>query len=88
MPRAKPRLASGNWATDLLDQANDPQSLPPLHHAFTHFDLELQPLRLHVDTAPAIAEPDRQRWVTLSALPDLGLPAPIRKLIERHDTLL
>lgn len=83
-----PRLASGGWAAQLLDQARDPHSLPPLHHVFTHFDLELQPLRLHVDAAPALAEPGQQRWVTLSALPDLGLPAPIRKLIETPETLL
>ncbi|TJY63219.1 A/G-specific adenine glycosylase [Sinimarinibacterium sp. CAU 1509] len=76
------RLASGTWADALL--APDAESLPPLHHAFTHFDLELQPLRVRLHPRPQIAESETRRWVNLSDLDALGLPAPVRKLIERH----
>jgi len=81
------QLASGSWASELLAQAGAAQALPALRHAFTHFDLELQPLRIVIDAAPSIAEPDRGRWVTLSELRALGLPTPIRKLIEQDESI-
>jgi A/G-specific adenine glycosylase len=79
------RLASGDWADALLTpDAESLPSLPSLHHAFTHFDLELQPLRVRLQPRPQIAESDTRRWVNLSDLDALGLPAPVRKLIKRH----
>ncbi len=75
------RLASGPWTDGLLACAQHTEDLSPVRHAFTHFDLELRPLCVRLATAPALTEPDRQRWVTLSALPALGLPAPVRRLI-------
>lgn len=74
------QLASGDWAQALLDGATV-QSLPVLRHGFTHFELELQPLRIEVRRADGVAEPERRRWVRLSELSAIGLPAPIRKLI-------
>ncbi|MFP5307322.1 MAG: A/G-specific adenine glycosylase [Gammaproteobacteria bacterium] len=81
------QLASGSWASELLAQAGAAQALPVLRHAFTHFDLELQPLRIVIDAAPSIAEPGRGRWVTLSELRALGLPTPIRKLNEQDEPI-
>lgn len=76
------KLASGEWTQALLsDHATE---LEPLHHAFTHFDLELRPIRIQTTPAPVIAESDDRRWVTLSELHALGLPAPVRKLLERY----
>ncbi|MEQ1437991.1 A/G-specific adenine glycosylase [Fontimonas sp. SYSU GA230001] len=74
------QLASGGWAQGLLDGAS-PRTLPALRHGFTHFDLELQPLRIELQHIDVLAEPGRWRWVRLSELPELGLPAPVRKLI-------
>jgi A/G-specific adenine glycosylase len=61
------------------------QVLAPLHHAFTHFDLELLPLRLRPDTTGAsIADrdPSARAWIKLSSPASWpGVPAPIRKLL-------
>ncbi len=80
------KLASGDWADALLASAGKPQPLPAVHHAFTHFDLQLQPLCVQYDPPLQLAEPDQRRWVTLDGLAALGLPAPIRKLLELPDT--
>jgi A/G-specific adenine glycosylase len=59
-------------------------ALGPLHHAFTHFDLELQPLLLEPDASPALADPNpqAQAWIKLSDPASWpGLPAPMRKLL-------
>ncbi|SFF51668.1 A/G-specific DNA-adenine glycosylase [Fontimonas thermophila] len=81
-------LASGTWAQILLDTASRVRQLPPLRHAFTHFDLELRPLQIELDAMPElICEPGQQLWVSLSTLSHLGLPAPVRRLIEQSFSL-
>jgi A/G-specific adenine glycosylase len=74
------RLAS-EGAAALLDDARDIEPLPSIAHGFTHFDLELQPLRLKVEPPPALGEPGSWRWVAPADVLSLGLPAPIRKLL-------
>ncbi len=69
--------------------------LPPFRHVLTHFDWELQPLRLRlvepvmprIETGIAALTPPAPgvasgRWVPIDeTLADVGLPAPIRKLL-------
>ena len=50
--------------------------LPVIHHAFTHYDLELRPVRVRAGAARRTGE-----WVKLRALSRYGLPAPVRKLL-------
>jgi A/G-specific adenine glycosylase len=56
--------------------------LAPLRHAFTHFRLTLEPIFCRVQPQLAISEPGLT-WVPLEAAATAGVPAPIRKLIER-----
>jgi A/G-specific adenine glycosylase len=71
--------------------------LPPIEHALTHFDWTLQPLRWVLPAAVAAetsvagaastpwsdgVEPSGGRWVTLREALQLGLPAPVRRLLE------
>jgi A/G-specific adenine glycosylase len=60
------------------------QTLPSLHHAFTHFDLELLPTRVKVElSALRTAEQADRRWTTIAATAALGLPAPVRRLFDQ-----
>ncbi len=67
--------------------ANEPSSmhaLPVIHHAFTHFDLRLHPVLVDIVTlACAVSENNARRWFTRNEFDDVGLPAPIRSLLER-----
>lgn len=57
--------------------------LDAISHGFTHYRLELSPLRWHCMTArDTVRDNDDLRWVGLDALVALGIPAPIRKLLE------
>lgn len=58
------------------------QPLAPVRHAFTHFRLTLDPIFCRVQPAPGMGEPGLT-WVPLEAAATAGVPAPIRKLIER-----
>lgn len=62
--------------------ANRLQPLAPVRHAFTHFRLTLEPVFCLVQPPPAAGEPGLI-WVALDAAATAGVPAPIRKLIER-----
>ena len=61
--------------------------LSPIHHAFTHFDLLLRPLRVRCSlsggAAGAVHEGDDRLWYRLKDPPRVGLPQPILKLFER-----
>lgn len=61
-----------------------PQPLAAFRHAFTHFELELRPLRLRVgDTPTAVRERDAQRWINIHRAELPGLPAPVLQFLKR-----
>jgi A/G-specific adenine glycosylase len=55
--------------------------LPTLRHAFTHFDLDIEPWVAELDGVAATAE-GPARWHELAAVPAIGLPAPVTRLLE------
>ena len=59
-----------------------PQRLPLIRHGFSHYDLDLQPLRMQAQAEPTIAEVPHLAWVTLPRALKYGLPAPVRKLLQ------
>lgn len=82
-----PQLAPGESPAEsclrLLGLAGaECSEMPPLRHAFTHFQLTLQPWRLQLaQAAQGVAEPGL-RWVAQDELGACGLPAPIRVLLD------
>ncbi len=65
-----------------------PRSLNPVHHAFTHFDLEIVPLLAECQglANEVVMEPGVSLWYN-PRLPDaerarIGLPAPVKQLLE------
>jgi A/G-specific adenine glycosylase len=77
------------WCRRELGAPESSEALAPIDHAFTHFDLRLNPLR--VRCAPAagmggtigVREGDGRLWYALEAPPKVGLPQPIRELFVR-----
>ena len=59
------------------------EAIPPIAHAFTHYRLQLQPLRWNnVAMRPQVADNHDLRWVDRTQMDSLGIPAPIRKLLQ------
>lgn len=60
------------------------QELPAFVHVLTHKDLHLHPVRVSVGQAPAtmVSEVDHACWASPSVWDGLGLPAPVRKLLD------
>ena len=58
-------------------------ALPVISHGFTHFELELSPLRLRAEPAGnALSERAELRWINIAADALPGLPAPVSKLLR------
>ena len=85
------RPPSGIWGgLHALPLIDDPAALPdgaphghPLRHAFTHFRLTLTPVL--VDPGLKMEVADREtRWARAGELADIGLPRPIRTLLNQH----
>ena len=84
LPQTEDATASRQW----FEQASpgdfsQAERLPSIDHAFSHYKLRLQPLRLRdVALRERVGDNDDLRWVARSEFSSLGIPAPIRKLLE------
>jgi A/G-specific adenine glycosylase len=74
------------WCRKEFGSTAASQMLPPIDHAFTHFDLRLNPLRVRCESVTAVCDGDDRLWYRLDAPPRIGLPQPIRRLFERLRT--
>jgi len=61
------------------------QPLPDLQHQLTHMHMTIQPLIGHTEpTSKGVECGPEQRWFAQHEWPDLGLPTPVRQLLELH----
>jgi A/G-specific adenine glycosylase len=75
------------WCRQEFGDTPESQMLPPIDHAFTHFDLRLNPLRVRCARNTSVRDADTHRWYPLEAPLRIGLPQPIRRLFERLRTI-
>ena len=84
LPQADDAVASRAWfEQQLCGDFNAAEPLPTIDHAFSHYKLRLQPLRMRgVALRDRVGDNDDLRWVARREFASLGIPAPIRKLLE------
>jgi A/G-specific adenine glycosylase len=84
LPQQETDAAMRAWfARQIHGHYDDAEQLPAIVHTFSHYRLHLQPLRLRkVAMRNLLGDNDDLRWVARSELAALGLPAPIRKLLD------
>ncbi|MCW4453987.1 A/G-specific adenine glycosylase [Flavobacterium sp. MXW15] len=84
LPQADTDAAMQEWfEREIHGHYDRAEQLPPIVHTFSHYRLHLQPLRLRkVALRDAVRDNDALRWVSRPTLASLGLPAPIRKLLD------
>lgn len=81
LPQAEAGSDLQDWFDAHVDGSlEDAEELPVLQHTFSHYRLHLQILSRKV-RGLRVEEPTL-RWVANDELPELGLPAPIRKLLD------
>jgi len=85
LPEFAENESAAAWVTQRFGIA-DPQfeELPALRHSFTHFDLDIVPLRLRLRAPVASVAEEGYVWYNSRAPAKLGLAAPVAALINTH----
>jgi A/G-specific adenine glycosylase len=94
--RPAPGIWGGMWAlpevtrkTDLEAvclkrfgaRLNEVEELPRIEHGFTHFSLDIRPLRLRVSALVPKAPEPGMVWLPLEEARGAAIPAPVRKIL-------
>ncbi len=83
LPEYPDRAALECWRQEFLATAHAPEAMAPLKHTFSHFQLQIQPYRIRVNGEhQSVADEGCARWHSLAKLGQLGLPAPVRHILE------
>jgi A/G-specific adenine glycosylase len=87
LPQADDEAGAREWFQRRLRGDFDRgESLPAIAHAFSHYKLKLRPLRWRaIAPVDAVGDNDELRWIEPAALATLGIPAPIRRLLQPAD---
>jgi A/G-specific adenine glycosylase len=83
-PETGPDQDPRDWCRDRLGvPVARLEMLPLRRHTFSHFHLDIQPLAIHLAAdVGAVADDDGLRWTDPAAPGAVGLPAPIRRLLD------
>ncbi|MCX7557355.1 A/G-specific adenine glycosylase [Xanthomonadaceae bacterium JHOS43] len=84
LPEASDSAALDAFARRHLDTQAAALELPSIEHVFSHYRLSISPQRRdNVKLLPQVRDNGPcLRWASLNELTDIGLPAPIRKLLQ------
>jgi A/G-specific adenine glycosylase len=84
LPEADDHAAARNWfETNISGDYDAAYALAAIDHGFTHYHLAMQPLEWReVALRDGVRDDDSLRWVARAELASLGIPAPVRKLLE------
>ena len=83
-----PEVSDLDEAQPLLQQVvknadTNNNALPEFQHTFSHYHLMIKPYCWRdLQAKHRIADKDSTRWQALNKLDSIGLPAPVKKLLE------
>jgi A/G-specific adenine glycosylase len=85
LPEFAENESAATWVSQWFG-VDDPQfeELPALRHSFTHFDLDIVPLRLRLQGPAASVVGEGYVWYNSRAPAKLGLAAPVAALVREH----
>ncbi|MBT8092934.1 MAG: A/G-specific adenine glycosylase [Gammaproteobacteria bacterium] len=74
-----------DWCSDKLQtSATATDVWPVLRHSFSHYDLDIQPIVVRVESPLSkVADGDSSTWYCMDETPPGGLAAPVKKLLEQ-----
>jgi len=82
-----PAFETADEARGYVDQnlGGEPIELPAIEHAFTHFDLTITPWLVRCRGLSGVSDAPGSLWYDARRPATVGLPAPMKKLLERID---
>ncbi|MDP3560219.1 MAG: A/G-specific adenine glycosylase [Legionellaceae bacterium] len=80
LPQLSQDACVDTFLRDTFDiYAQDLTTLPTIQHSFTHFHLQMQPIKIVLHSIPRHVS----SWFTAEQLSQIGLPKPIQQLLHR-----
>lgn len=75
------------WSIQHNYRLSSAQTLPSLRHSFSHFHLDYTPLLARLENPiNNVMEGNSSLWYKTGDIDSLGLPAPIKRLLQQHYT--
>jgi A/G-specific adenine glycosylase len=71
-----------NLSAPVTIQADSLRTLEPQRHTFSHFHLDITPVTVQGEPTNAATEPERWLWYPLDGSVQVGLAAPVKKIIK------
>jgi A/G-specific adenine glycosylase len=56
--------------------------MPSVDHSFTHFKLRIYPRSMLTNSKKLLISQGERKWIPLSRAMELGIPAPVRNLLN------
>lgn len=83
LPECTDEAEFARWRAEYLTADDKGDALEPIKHGFSHYQLLIQPHYIALQGASRrVADAGGMAWQPLTQLEQLGLPAPIRKLLS------
>jgi len=79
-PSHIPKLAGAAISTT---PQGEHETLEGIRHSFSHYHLDITPVRIRASKIDEIAETDRWLWYPLDHSLEVGLAAPVKKLLSK-----
>ena len=87
LPEIPPTTDASDWCRQELGTAlRSQQRWPALRHSFSHFHLDIEPVRLEILTDAHIGDNAERRWISIGDESNFGLAAPVKKLLQQLRT--
>lgn len=85
LPEVDDRARIDGWLEERFSlNADQSRDWPALRHSFSHYDLDILPVEVQVQSASRkVADRENAGWYAIDTPPGVGLPAPVQTLIER-----
>lgn len=84
LPECESAAALQAWCEKHFSISLPGEALPGFKHTFSHYHLMIQPQRLALQgQAVQIADEGTMAWQPLAQIEQLGLPAPVKKLLQK-----
>lgn len=81
LPEFDPAIDAEHASQALGVYAARAQALAAFEHVFTHFRLRVMPWQIEVKRLSWEVEADNRAWISINALAQLAMPAPVHKLL-------
>jgi A/G-specific adenine glycosylase len=86
LPECNGEAEFADWCGLVGADTTTLNTLKPFKHTFSHYHLIIQPRRIELQgVGNRVSDGGAMAWQPLSKLEQLGLPAPVRRILERFE---